>query len=348
MPGWRPFLARTLQRLRLPRAAAGLLLAAAGSGKTRDVKRFFVALNLLPDPEERNRFAECLRIDRTHATPQPHGLHGRLVVSLTSYPKRYPTLHRTLRCLLEQSVRADRIILWIAHQDREPLPASVLDLQAHGLEIKRCDDLRSYNKVLPTLQEAPEAFIVTADDDLYYPVDWLQRLVEHARRDPERITALRARQIRLGEDGMPKPYSHWNVIRPSGNATAHETAPELIFPTGVGGVLYPPGALRSSAQDVRKIVELAPYADDIGLYWIWRSNGRLASAVPGEKFDVAVWPGTQVRNLMSLNVDRRGNDEQVKNLLSYWGAGVFRFRSLTHFQPIAETRPRHERRVPGP
>jgi hypothetical protein len=41
---------------------------------------------------------------------------------LTSYPARFETLHLALSCLLDQSVKADRTILWVAHKDEDHLP----------------------------------------------------------------------------------------------------------------------------------------------------------------------------------------------------------------------------------
>src|SRR5688500_19351966 len=75
-----------------------------------------------------------------------HNLSGELAVSLTSFPPRFDSLHLTLACLLDQSIRPDRVILWIAHQDMERLPVAVTSLEDRGLEIRECDDLRSYKK----------------------------------------------------------------------------------------------------------------------------------------------------------------------------------------------------------
>jgi len=102
-----------------------------------------------------------------------HNLGSELIVSLTSHPPRFPTLHLTLGCLLDQSFRADRVILWIAHDDMALLPAAVRKLERRGLEIRACDDIRSYKKLVPALEAFPHAFIVTADDDLELAPDWL-------------------------------------------------------------------------------------------------------------------------------------------------------------------------------
>ena len=46
-------------------------------------------------------------------------------MSLTSYPPRFGTLHLTLACLLDQSVKPDHLILWIAREDIKELPDDI-------------------------------------------------------------------------------------------------------------------------------------------------------------------------------------------------------------------------------
>src|SRR6478736_6608940 len=87
---------------------------------------------------------------------KPHGLPGELVVSLTSYPIRFRTLHKTIRSLLGQDIRADRVILWLADGDEQYLPDDVRELQQLGLEIRNCADFRSYKKIIPALEAFPE------------------------------------------------------------------------------------------------------------------------------------------------------------------------------------------------
>ena len=58
----------------------------------------------------------------TVAHPRPHGLATELIVSLTSYPPRFAVLAKTLRSLIDQRVKPDRLVLWIAHDDTAQLP----------------------------------------------------------------------------------------------------------------------------------------------------------------------------------------------------------------------------------
>ena len=167
--------------------------------------------------------------------PVRHSLPGTLAVTLTSFPPRYPTLGLTLKSLLSQSVAPDRVDLWIAEPDLARLPDTVTSLQAHGLTIHPCDDLRSYKKIIPALALGAADFLVIADDDVFYPRFWLERIVQSRHLDRTEVVCGRAHRIRLGRDGRPRPYREWESEIPKGAGSS------LVFPTGVGGVLYEPG-----------------------------------------------------------------------------------------------------------
>lgn len=243
----------------------------------------------------------------------PHTLPGKLVVSLTSYKKRFSVLPLTLRCLLKQSVRPDHLILWIAYEDKEFLTKDILDLQFYGLEIKFCEDIRSYKKIIPTLRDYSDAFIVTADDDLFYDKDWLKKLISNWDGNEKTIVAWRAHQILLNDKKVPVSYRNWNwnymlTIEPS----------ELIFPTGCGGVLYPPFIFHLDVLDKNKFLQLAPDADDVWLYWMHHINGSKCKVV-GENFPLISWPGSQEESLFIKNLYQDENDIKIKRMIDTYG-----------------------------
>lgn len=71
-------------------------------------------------------------------------------------------------------------------------PPSVIRLRAYGLEIRFCENLRSYKKIIPALQEYPDAILITADDDWLYTQDWLAGLWCPYERHPHDIHAWRS------------------------------------------------------------------------------------------------------------------------------------------------------------
>lgn len=237
----------------------------------------------------------------------PHGLPAPLIVSLTSFAARFANLHFVLRSLMLQSVRPDRVILWLDEGDTAKLTP---EIRASGVEVLTCPNWRSYKKIVPSLQLAPNAFIATADDDVYYRPDWLAGLVAPARVGSQ-VTCHRAHRVAVA-DGLPRHYADWEW-----NISAPEQGP-LIFPTGVGGVLYAPGVFHADVTDAGKFQRLAPSADDIWLYWMHRLNGSRPNKIGG-KFRVIEWPGSQEQTLRSTNLGGAGNDRALAAMVSAYG-----------------------------
>jgi hypothetical protein len=241
-----------------------------------------------------------------------HHLPGLLVVSLTSYPPRFATLGLTLHSLLRQTIRPDHLILWIAPNDLPLLPKSVSRLGASQLEIRLAEDLKSYKKIIPALERFPQAFIATADDDFCYWPTWLEELVEGARGESRVVTCHRAHEIRADAEGRYLPYREWV------NHTAWRGKSARLFPTGMGGVLYPPGILTHTAEDRRASLHLCPHGDDIWLYWIGRRNGAIYKTV-GQHRMIEPAPETQAHALWRTNVLAEGNDHQIRLMAQHYG-----------------------------
>jgi hypothetical protein len=243
---------------------------------------------------------------------RPHRLPAALIVSLTSYPPRFRTLIHTLRSLLRQTVRADRTILWIAHRDLPLLPKNVVGLQAAGLEIRATDDLKSYKKIIPALDAFPDAFICTADDDQYYGRSWLEELIAEADAGNHIVTCHRAHEITFDSRGGFKPYDQWVLD------TRQRGALSSLFPTGAGGILYPPGILVHTAEDRKTCLSLCPNGDDIWLYWMGRRNGANYRTTARWR-RLIEWHGSQKEALWRYNMTQRANDEQIRNMAHRYG-----------------------------
>jgi hypothetical protein len=233
-----------------------------------------------------------------------HGLPGELVVSVTSYPARFSVLAKTLKGLLDQTVIADQTILWLAEGDVPP--KDVVALCEFGLQIRTCEDIRSYKKIIPALREWPEAYICIADDDTYYPPRWLETLVRGAG---EKVISCRRAHRPRRDGAVLAPYKtwEWSVV------TSGEVAD--LFPTGCGGVLYPPRSLDPMVMDRDQFERLCPNADDVWLYMMARRAGSMYRQVGGG-FSNVVWGGSQEESLLSFNVNG-GNDDQIKAVEAY-------------------------------
>lgn len=261
--------------------------------------------------DRRNRLAceralaELAKFPKNPAAPR-HGLPGELIISLTSYPGRFATLHLTLQSILDQSVRPDRILLWIAEDDLGQLPDAVTALTGESLEVRTCEDLRNFKKILPTRTAHPGAFILICDDDSYYPSDWLERIVGHYDAARPAIVCTRAHQVKLDTDGLPMPYRTWprNVAREWTSGARRD-----LLPTGNGGVLYPPGSLPPLALDGGLRRRLSPTCDDTWLFFLARLAGTRVRRTRGARSPLVEWADTQDVSLRKYH--RQGQKDAI-------------------------------------
>ncbi|WP_148212479.1 glycosyltransferase family A protein [Hahella chejuensis] len=233
---------------------------------------------------------------------------GSPIVSLTSYPPRFAQLHICLESILNQSVKPSRLLLWIAKQDMSSLPKKVVKLQDRGLEIKECEDIKSYKKLIFALEEYPQSSIVTADDDILYPHDWLATLFEAHKSNPAQIICHRARYITFNAAGELNQYRYWPNIqgRESGGS---------VIPVGTGGVLYPPGSLAPPVFDSACFMEICAHGDDI-----WFKAMSVLAATSCLKLDrfkhnFFETKGAHLSALQTSNLNGR-NDQQIAAVFS--------------------------------
>lgn len=250
-----------------------------------------------------------------HPDARRHQLPSRLIVSLTSYPARFKTLHLTVKSLLDQTVKPDSIVLWVDHAAMALLPQSVTELEGPVFSVRPTEDLRSFTKIIPALVAYPDSFIVVADDDTYYRDHWLKELVDACDPDHPTIVYHRGHRLTYLPDGSLAPYRSWQRGVRDGKSLLPATD---ILPTGVGGVLYPPGSLPPQTTDLPLIRQLSETCDDSWLYFMWRQTGWTAKRAPGTKPRLITWPQTQEQSLRSFH--RGGTkDEHLRALSSHFG-----------------------------
>lgn len=102
--------------------------------------------------------------------------------------------------------------------------------------------------------------IVTADDDMFYPKDWLKILYDSYQAEPQYIHCHRAHLMVKAPDGKLKKYRDWKLRSPGIQGPS-----PLLFPTGIGGVLYPPGFLHKEVFNEAVFMRICPTGDDIWL-----------------------------------------------------------------------------------
>lgn len=182
-----------------------------------------------------------------------------LVISLTSYGKRLHQVHHVISSLLNQTYQAEKVILWVSDDELEIAKSNNhLSLLTHyGLEIRGTKDIRSYKKLIPSISLYPDKPIVTVDDDVVYQPDLIQKLYEEHQKYPNCIVAGRAHKVTFESNNQVKKYTDWDF-------DANYDHPRFdLVPIGIGGVLYPVGALFSDVCNEELFAKLAPTCDDL-------------------------------------------------------------------------------------
>ncbi len=242
-----------------------------------------------------------------------------LTVTLTSWQGKIREAHIAILSLFSQTLKPNKIVLWLADEefsDRK-VPSTISHLLPRGLEIKWCENIRSAKKLIPSLRDSElnQTILVTADDDVKYQPNWLEDLyLEHCKH-PTAIIAHRARAMKFNEDSMPTNYNSWRLqIDPS---TAES---KILFPTGSGGILFPPGSLHSEASNAAQFMKLCQTGDDIFWFAMAVLQGTKIRIPPSPQTTLCDLNDTKAEELSLWTTNKTGkNDEMIKSVFTEYG-----------------------------
>ena len=235
------------------------------------------------------------------------------VVSLTTYPARVGNVWRVIEMAANQRGIQDKyaICLYLIKSEFEgiDLPAKIKELQARGLTVKfNEENLKCHNKYFYAFRDYPEKTIVTIDDDLQYNHHSISGLIKKNKEYPDCIIYNRGNRILKNE-----PYNNWPFVE-------NLTCPQHdVFPTGVGGVLYPPHCCNEFVTDMGVIKKTCLRADDLWLNFMSRLN-HTKVVQTGLKSTYMVLPDTSQQTalwLVNNDVVQVGNDVQI-NEITKW------------------------------
>ena len=244
-----------------------------------------------------------------------------VVVSLTSFPARFNTLHFALKSILTQSMRPSVIFLCLAKdevKDETELPPSVLKLKEYGLQIYFADDnLKPHNKYFYAMKLYPHSLIITVDDDNIYDKALVGDLYHSYIKYPSVVSARRVHKIVKDKNNTTLPYNKWRYEYKKETTPSHD-----LLATGVGGVLYPPGLLPPETFDADKIRELCLNADDIWLKFMELKNNIPVVWVKGRRVHPLNIKRAQKITLQKNNYHGNLNDNYITNLQNYYGVNL--------------------------
>ena len=235
-----------------------------------------------------------------------------VVVSMASYAGRYNTIMPTLKSLLVQSYKPDKIIVWL---DKE-IPENIItdqmkEFEKYGVEYRYTDDdLMPHKKYFYAMREFKDSIIITVDDDLVYSSELIESLINTYKKYPNCVCARRVHKMKFDQNRNILPYKTWEY-----EYKKERTPSYLLCPTGCGGVLYPAGVLPEETFEIEKIKRLCLRADDIWLKIMELKNRikvvwvKCKYVMPLEVY------GSQESSLNATNVIMKKNDLFLEKLI---------------------------------
>lgn len=238
----------------------------------------------------------------------------QIIVSLTTYGKRLQEVFLTIESIMQQTIKPNKIILWLSDEQKgEKLPFILQKQINRGLQVKYCKDIRSYTKLIPTLRQYPKDAIITIDDDVIYRFDMIENLVNAYLSNPHYIYCNRMHRIRMAGKGLSvTSYNKWEWEVDDDRITS------LNFPTGCGGVLYPPHSLSPEVFNEKIFTKICPLADDIWFKAMALLNNYQSQKVTTQEDTIIFSEDNQDIGLSQVNVIKSANDKQFKAVFDYY------------------------------
>ncbi|MDQ9094141.1 glycosyl transferase [Pseudoalteromonas haloplanktis] len=265
-----------------------------------------------------NHFLNKAMNSKDMLTIQREPSSSELIVSLTTYAGRIHDVHLVIESLGEQTIKANRLILWLDEEEftLDTIPLILKSQLARGLEIRFCPNYRSYKKLIPTMEEFPSSNIITVDDDILYPFDMIEALCNEHVRNPNCIIGHRAHLMTFDRQSYNlKKYIEWE------HETKFSEASDNIFITSGGGTFFPAYCFNKNALQSELFLKLAPHADDIWFKAMSILNDMKHKKVDDDRAFASRFlylKSSQSNALAEYNVFVNGNDTQLKNVVEHY------------------------------
>ena len=237
-----------------------------------------------------------------------------LVVSFTSFPARIDNVWQVVECMLRQTIKPDKIVLWLSKEqfpDVNSLPETLRERIEDVFEVRFVDgDIRSHKKYYYAAKEFRDKMVFLIDDDIYYPTDIIEKSLKVFQDNKKTVVCNYGRKITFDQSGKHLPYSAWR------DDINHTDGTDLFLGTG-GGTLLRFSDLYPDITDINLALSLTPTADDI---WI-NTMIRLANlkVIPVSNGFFLPIEEENKQSLMSVNLGQSMNDQQLNAIESKYG-----------------------------
>lgn len=235
----------------------------------------------------------------------------KIIISFTTIPERLDNLMLTLETLMEQSLKPNKIILYIYIEQFKDIDVEEIlgNFIKRGLEVKRVsEDLRAHKKYFYSFQEFPNDLIITVDDDILYSKKMVELLYKGYQKYPNCIICMRAHGIKYSQNHFEK-YWDWEY-----EVVGKKTPKMDLIATGGAGTLYEPKQFSNEIYNKKNIIKLSLSADDLWLKAMQIINNIKVVKVTPLKGSVTVIIGSQEVALVNENVYNNQNDKVLSDL----------------------------------
>ena len=247
----------------------------------------------------------------------------RIICSLTSYPARIPFVYFAIKSLMLQTLKPDKIYLWLAEEqfaNTKHLPDELIALQAYGLEIKWMHDLYGHKKYFyPVKEQKQNEVVITFDDDIIYSPLAIERLFKTHLKHPGVLVCERGQVI--SENNLENP-GRWDTLSSKGVSVPTYS----MNPSPGGGCLIPYGAFYYEAIDESLIRLLAYKNDDLWYMFMCAENGTRMIKTRKNHKPFSVIDGSQNEQMANENVIGNRNVSIMKGLIDRYPKAWRRIR----------------------
>lgn len=250
--------------------------------------------------------------------------NGTSVVTVTTHGARIERAYIALESIARGRVRPARVMLWLDDEAIfRALPASLRRLERRGLEVVL--DLNSYKvhtKYYPYVKSVDNHVtpMVTADDDVLYPREWLSALQSEHARFPDDVICFRAHRIPVVGDALG-PYKTWTPCNDGHAGIAN-------LGTSVSGQLFPAPVVNAIKARGDAFRVLVPDADDLWLHVCTVEEDVATRQIGRQSITFPYVPGSQAAGLYLQNVWNGGNDDAVARIYSQAAVNAIRRDAL--------------------
>ena len=188
---------------------------------------------------------------------------NKIIVSITSYPKRFIFLSDLMTFIRNQSFKIDKIFFFFYNKD-----IKYFDQKTYNLNIiSTKENLRPHLKYFYAMKLFRDFAIITLDDDIGYTKDTFESLFNAYIDNPNVICGRRSHLMTYDDNGELKSYFKWNFEQ-----KIHLKPEFNIILTNVGGSIYPPDILNIN-EEFLPIIKETITCDDLTLKYFETIKG---------------------------------------------------------------------------